>query len=122
MLVYSVDPGSPDKAGIKAGELITEIDGKPTPDPAVLAAVLADLAPGQTVKVCRHLSATRVGDAANVTTFDDLPNARRAGPRASDVSPAPDPAPAGPSEPGCYHRPSPNSRHVRKRRGCRPDP
>jgi S1-C subfamily serine protease len=52
VLVYSVEKGGPaDKAGIQAGELITEVDGKPTPDPAVLAAVLAQLTPGKTVKV-----------------------------------------------------------------------
>jgi len=52
VLVYSIDAGGPAaKAGIKPGELITEVDGKPTPDSAVLAAVLADLIPGQTVKV-----------------------------------------------------------------------
>src|SRR5258705_6966358 len=52
VLVYSVEKGGPaDKAGIQAGELISEVDGKPTPDPAVLAAVLAQLTPGKTVKV-----------------------------------------------------------------------
>jgi putative serine protease PepD len=52
VLVFSVDPGGPAaKAGIKPGDLITAVDGKPTPDPAVLAIVLAQLSPGQTVKV-----------------------------------------------------------------------
>jgi S1-C subfamily serine protease len=52
VLVYSIDAGGPAaKAGIKPGDLISEIDGKSTPDSAVLGAVLADLAPGQTVKV-----------------------------------------------------------------------
>jgi S1-C subfamily serine protease len=52
VLVYSVeDTGPAAQAGIKPGELIVEVDGKPTPDPAALAAVLADLQPGQTVKV-----------------------------------------------------------------------
>jgi putative serine protease PepD len=52
VLVYSVEAGGPAAhAGIKPGELIVEIDGKPTPDPAALAAVLAELQPGQTVKV-----------------------------------------------------------------------
>jgi S1-C subfamily serine protease len=52
VLVYSVEQGGPAAhAGIKPGELIVEIDGKPTPDPAALAAVLAELKPGQAVKV-----------------------------------------------------------------------
>jgi S1-C subfamily serine protease len=52
VLVYSVEQGGPAaKAGIKPGDIITEVDGKPTPTAAVLAAVLAQLNPGQTVKV-----------------------------------------------------------------------
>jgi S1-C subfamily serine protease len=52
VLVYTVDPGGPAaRAGIKPGDLIAAVDGKPTPDPAVLAVVLAQLSPGQTVKV-----------------------------------------------------------------------
>jgi putative serine protease PepD len=52
VLVYSVAAGGPAaQAGIKPGELIVEIDHKPTPDPAALAAILADLQPGQTVTV-----------------------------------------------------------------------
>jgi S1-C subfamily serine protease len=52
VLVYAVDPGGPAaKAGIQPGELIVSVDGKPTPDSAALAAVLANLTPGQTVAV-----------------------------------------------------------------------
>jgi putative serine protease PepD len=52
VLVYSVDEGGPAaKAGIKPGTVIVSIDGKPTPDSAALAAVLANLKPGQTVTV-----------------------------------------------------------------------
>lgn len=51
-LVYAVDESGPAaQAGIEPGELIVEIDRRPTPDPAALAAVLAELEPGQTVKV-----------------------------------------------------------------------
>ncbi len=52
VLVYSVVAGGPaDKAGIKANDIISAVDGKPTPDPTALAQVLAALNPGQTVKV-----------------------------------------------------------------------
>jgi S1-C subfamily serine protease len=52
VLVYSVEDGGPAaRAGIEPGELIVEIDGKPAPDPAALAAILAELQPGQTVTV-----------------------------------------------------------------------
>jgi putative serine protease PepD len=50
VLVYSLDPGGPaEKAGIKPGEIIVSIDGKPTPDASALAVVLANLAPGKSV-------------------------------------------------------------------------
>ncbi len=50
--VYSVDKGGPaDRAGITADELITELDGKPTPDQPTLASILAALQPGQQVDV-----------------------------------------------------------------------
>ncbi len=52
VLVYAVVGGGPAAAaGIKAGELITSIAGKPTPDSSTLAVVLAGLQPGQTVPV-----------------------------------------------------------------------
>jgi len=52
VLVYSVEAGGPAaKAGIPTDVLITSIDGKPTPDTATLAAVLAGLQPGQKVPV-----------------------------------------------------------------------
>jgi putative serine protease PepD len=52
VLVYSVEPGGPAaKANVPSDVLITSIDDKPTPDLSALAAVLAGLEPGQTVKV-----------------------------------------------------------------------
>lgn len=52
VLVFSVEPDSPAaKAGIKRGDVITEIDGQPTPNAGALAAVLAQLEPGATVTV-----------------------------------------------------------------------
>ena len=50
--VAAVVAGGPaDKAGIKTGDVITEIAGQATPDTATLAQVLAGLAPGTTVPV-----------------------------------------------------------------------
>jgi putative serine protease PepD len=52
VLVYSVQAGGPAaKAGLPADVLITSIAGKPTPDQQTLAAVLAELTPGQDVPV-----------------------------------------------------------------------
>jgi putative serine protease PepD len=72
VLVYSVEPDGPAaKAGIKPGDLIVQVDGKPTPDPAALATVLADLQPGQTVKV---MVLHRDGSTAEVSvTLGELP-------------------------------------------------
>ena len=51
-LVAQVQSGGPAaKAGIRAGELIVEVNGTATPDPGTLAEVLAGLNPGQTVNV-----------------------------------------------------------------------
>ena len=50
--VGAVTPGGPaDRAGIRAGDVITAVDGKATPDTGALATVLAGLQPGQTVDV-----------------------------------------------------------------------
>jgi putative serine protease PepD len=57
VLVASVAPGGPAaKAGIKQGDVIVEVDGKPTPTADVLVSVLASLHPSQqvTVKLLRH--------------------------------------------------------------------
>jgi len=50
--VASVVAGGPaDRAGVKAGDVISQIAGQATPDTATLAQVLASLSPGQTVAV-----------------------------------------------------------------------
>jgi putative serine protease PepD len=50
--VGTVAPGGPAaKAGLKVGDVITAIAGKPTPTTSALTTVLAGLKPGQTVKV-----------------------------------------------------------------------
>jgi putative serine protease PepD len=57
LLITKVETGGPAaRAGIRAGELITAVDGTATPDPAALADVLAGLDPGQavTVTIARH--------------------------------------------------------------------
>jgi S1-C subfamily serine protease len=52
VLVAGVAKGGPaDKAGIRPGEIITAINGQPTPTLPALGAVLAQLNPGDTVKV-----------------------------------------------------------------------
>jgi S1-C subfamily serine protease len=52
VLVTQVRAGGPAAhAGIRAGQLITAVDGTATPDPTTLADVLAVLKPGQTVSV-----------------------------------------------------------------------
>ena len=60
LLITKVEPGGPAaKAGIEAGELVTNVNGTATPDPGTLADVLAGLRPGQTVTV----AAARPGGA-----------------------------------------------------------
>jgi putative serine protease PepD len=46
-----VDGGPAAHAGIRPGELITTVDGRPTPSADTLAALLATLRPGQRVRV-----------------------------------------------------------------------
>jgi putative serine protease PepD len=52
LLITKVTTGGPAaKAGIRAGDLVTAVQGAATPDLATLADVLAGLNPGQTVRV-----------------------------------------------------------------------
>jgi S1-C subfamily serine protease len=55
-VVAAVQKGGPaDKAGVKPGDVITSIDGQPTPTADALATVVAALPPGKTVTVdVRH--------------------------------------------------------------------
>jgi S1-C subfamily serine protease len=50
--VASVSPGGPAaQAGLRPGEIIAAVAGRPTPDTETLAVVLAGLRPGQRVRV-----------------------------------------------------------------------
>ncbi len=72
VLVTQVQPGGPAaRAGIKAGELITAVNGTATPDPGTLADVVAGLRPGQSVTV----SVTGAGGASHTVrvTVGQLP-------------------------------------------------
>jgi putative serine protease PepD len=52
LFVASVTPGGPAaRAGLHVGDVIVSIDGKPTPTISALSGVLAELKPGQTVRV-----------------------------------------------------------------------
>jgi putative serine protease PepD len=72
VLVTAVTPGGPAaKAGIKPGEIIVALDGKPTPTADVLIAVVAGLKPGQRVPV---KLVERDGKARTaMVTLGDLP-------------------------------------------------
>jgi S1-C subfamily serine protease len=52
VVLASVDPGGPaDKAGLKAGDVVVQINGKDTPDAGTLQSILATLAPGDVARV-----------------------------------------------------------------------
>ena len=72
VLVFSVAANGPAaKAGITDNVLITSIAGKPTPDSPTLAAVLAELEPGQTVDIVLE---SRDGSTKTVkVTLGELP-------------------------------------------------
>jgi putative serine protease PepD len=70
--IYTVVSGGPaDKAGLKAGDVITAIGGRRTPDQPNMASVLSGLQPGQSLQI----QITRPdGSVASVTvTLGELP-------------------------------------------------
>ncbi len=65
--VVAVQPGGPAaKAGLRPGEIITAVAGQPTLDSEALAAVLADLRPGQRVAV-RIIKPSGATDVLQIT-------------------------------------------------------
>jgi S1-C subfamily serine protease len=67
LLVAQVTAGGPaSRAGIRAGDLITSVDGTSTPDQATLADVLAGLSPGKSVAVA-VVHAGGTGQTVHVT-------------------------------------------------------
>jgi S1-C subfamily serine protease len=70
--VAAVQPGSPAaKAGLRAGDVITAVNGTATPDTETLAAVLAGLHPGQQVRV--KVTKAAGGTAMFQVTLGQLP-------------------------------------------------
>ena len=52
VIITKVQPGLPaDKAGIKKGDVVLSVDGEPIYSPVVLATVIREANPGQTVKI-----------------------------------------------------------------------
>jgi S1-C subfamily serine protease len=52
VVLASVDPGGPaDKAGLKAGDVVVQINGQDTPDAGTLQSILATLRPGDVARV-----------------------------------------------------------------------
>jgi len=63
-LVTDVNPDTPaEKAGLKSGDVITKLDGKPVDDPASLRLAVSEMAPGTSV----NLEYLRDGKSATVT-------------------------------------------------------
>jgi putative serine protease PepD len=66
-LVSVASGGAAASAGLRAGDVIVELDGQPTPSVAVLNAVLATLKPGQQVQVEYLRSGSNSTSAVKVT-------------------------------------------------------
>ncbi|HEU5386112.1 MAG TPA: PDZ domain-containing protein [Streptosporangiaceae bacterium] len=70
--IVSVTAGGPAaKAGLRAGDLITAVNGTGTPDAQALSAVLADLRPGQAASV--RVTRAGGGRATVKVTLGQLP-------------------------------------------------
>ena len=70
--IVSVTAGGPAaKAGLRAGDLITAVNGTATPDAQTLSAVLADLRPGQVASV--RVTRADGGSATVKVTLGQLP-------------------------------------------------
>jgi len=70
--VVSVTSGCPAaKAGLRAGDLITAVNGTATPDTQTLSAVLANLRPGQVASV--RVDRPSGGSATVKVTLGQLP-------------------------------------------------
>jgi S1-C subfamily serine protease len=71
VVVGQVTAGGPAaKAGIKAGDVIVSVNGKPTPTTVDLSTVLADLKPGDTVQVgIRHQDGTKATVSVTLGQF-----------------------------------------------------
>jgi len=70
-LIGDVEKGSPaEKAGLRPGDVVTQVDGKPLPDSRSLQLGIAQMQPGQTV----HLTVVRDGQQRQLTaTLADQP-------------------------------------------------
>jgi putative serine protease PepD len=71
VIVGSVTAGGPAaNAGLRVGDVIVSVDGKPTATAAVLIAVLAELKPGQNVPVVvKHQNGTKATVQATLGTY-----------------------------------------------------
>jgi putative serine protease PepD len=71
VLVGSITAGGPAaKGGLRAGDVIVSVNGKPTPTTGVLTALLAELKPGQKVTLLvRHQNGTKATLRATLGTY-----------------------------------------------------
>jgi serine protease DegQ len=78
-LIATVLRGGPaDKAGVKPGDVLVEVEGRPVPDPSTMLNLIAALAPGNVARV-KLQRAGRDVDAAITVGRRPKPQARSAG-------------------------------------------